>query len=82
MPDSQDTGPVRGSPGEARPTSPCVQLCTLDDDAVCVGCGRTLDEIARWSRMSPAEQVAIVERLERTRSERVAGVGRSRREGQ
>lgn len=26
-------------------TSPCVGLCTLDDDDVCIGCGRTLDEI-------------------------------------
>jgi predicted Fe-S protein YdhL (DUF1289 family) len=31
--------------------SPCVRVCCLDDDNVCIGCGRTLDEIRRWSDM-------------------------------
>lgn len=28
--------------------SPCVRACTLDDDEVCIGCGRTLEEIKAW----------------------------------
>ena len=33
--------------------SPCRKLCALDPATrVCAGCLRTLDEIARWSRMS------------------------------
>jgi uncharacterized protein len=28
--------------------SPCVRACTLDDDDVCLGCGRTLEEIKAW----------------------------------
>ena len=29
--------------------SPCVRNCCLDDDNVCLGCGRSLDEIVAWS---------------------------------
>jgi predicted Fe-S protein YdhL (DUF1289 family) len=33
--------------------SPCIKVCVLDADRrACVGCGRTLDEIATWSTMS------------------------------
>jgi predicted Fe-S protein YdhL (DUF1289 family) len=39
--------------------SPCTRVCRLDSHSVCVGCGRTLDEIARWSRLSVDEQRAI-----------------------
>ncbi|WP_309674680.1 DUF1289 domain-containing protein, partial [Pseudomonas sp.] len=30
--------------------SPCVNICALDDDDICTGCQRTVDEITRWSR--------------------------------
>lgn len=45
------------------PASPCTQVCTLDDRNICLGCRRTLDEIIAWSRMTPAEQRAVIERL-------------------
>lgn len=28
--------------------SPCVSICVLDDDDICIGCGRTGHEISRW----------------------------------
>jgi uncharacterized protein len=31
---------------------------------LCFGCGRTLPEIARWSRMDSAERLAIMAQLE------------------
>ena len=31
--------------------------------AICVGCGRTLDEIARWGSMSDAERAGIMRGL-------------------
>ena len=39
--------------------SPCIQVCTLDAARMCIGCGRTLDEIAAWSRLNPDEQRAV-----------------------
>jgi predicted Fe-S protein YdhL (DUF1289 family) len=52
---------------QAGPCSPCMNVCVLDAGRVCVGCRRTLDEIARWGRMSAAEQWAVLARLERMR---------------
>ena len=52
---------------ELRPASPCIQVCVLDAAARCTGCGRTIDEIARWSQMSAQEQWAVVMRLARER---------------
>jgi len=50
--------------------TPCINICLLDEaSGLCVGCGRSGDEIARWSDMTPAERRAIMadlaERLER-----------------
>ena len=51
------------------PASPCVNVCVLDARRTCTGCRRTIDEIARWGRMSAAEQWQVVDRLERERRE-------------
>ena len=42
--------------------SPCVNICKVEDD-VCIGCGRTLDEIANWTSMSNEERKQINERV-------------------
>lgn len=52
--------------------TPCVKICVLDPvSAVCIGCGRTVAEIAAWSDMPADERRRIMamlaERL-RTRS--------------
>jgi predicted Fe-S protein YdhL (DUF1289 family) len=37
--------------------SPCVKICVIDQtDRLCTGCLRSLDEIARWSTMTPEER--------------------------
>ena len=44
--------------------SPCVKICTLDArSGLCLGCGRTIDEIARWSAVSAAERARIMAEL-------------------
>jgi predicted Fe-S protein YdhL (DUF1289 family) len=41
--------------------SPCVKLCVVHpEERVCVGCFRTIEEIATWSRLTPAERRAIM----------------------
>ena len=57
---------------QVAPTSPCLNICVLDTARNCIGCGRTLDEIARWGRMSAAEQWQVIARLERVRKQEVA----------
>ncbi len=48
---------------QARPTSPCTRVCTLDEQNVCLGCLRTLAEIVGWSRMTADEQRALIKDL-------------------
>ena len=43
--------------------SPCVNICTLDEQQVCMGCRRTLEEIKNWAQMPPGEQWAVIDRL-------------------
>jgi predicted Fe-S protein YdhL (DUF1289 family) len=44
--------------------TPCVKICTLDAGrGLCLGCGRTVDEIAAWARMTPAERRSVMDAL-------------------
>lgn len=40
--------------------SPCVKNCCLDKQDVCLGCGRTVDEIIRWGDASEDEKLEIL----------------------
>ncbi|TXH03657.1 MAG: DUF1289 domain-containing protein [Nevskiaceae bacterium] len=54
---------------EPEVSSPCVQLCRLDAHNVCVGCGRTLDEIAAWPQATPLRKQTIRDAAQRRRDE-------------
>lgn len=45
--------------------SPCIGVCsaTALGDAVCIGCGRTFDEVILWNTLSDDEKRAINSRL-------------------
>lgn len=44
--------------------TPCVKICTLDARmGLCLGCGRTVDEITRWVTMSAAERTQVMREL-------------------
>ena len=46
--------------------SPCNRVCTLDPaSGLCLGCGRSLDEIARWTQMTDAERERVVAERDR-----------------
>jgi len=51
------------------PTSPCINVCVLDEHDCCKGCRRTVTEIARWSRLSADEQWAVIARIEQVRAD-------------
>jgi uncharacterized protein len=41
--------------------TPCIDVCEMDaSSGLCIGSGRTLDEIAGWADMSPEERRAIM----------------------
>ena len=44
--------------------TPCIKVCVVDGESgLCLGCYRTLAEIARWSRLSDAEREAVMAEL-------------------
>ncbi len=44
--------------------SPCVKICVLHPEArICLGCYRTAEEIAGWSRLTREDRRAIMETL-------------------
>jgi predicted Fe-S protein YdhL (DUF1289 family) len=41
--------------------TPCVKVCVVDGQSGnCLGCGRTLGEIARWASFSDAERENVM----------------------
>jgi hypothetical protein len=69
-------------------STPCVKICIVDPvSALCVGCGRTVDEIAGWSAMDEAARLAVMAGLEarlvamRSRKARAGRAGAGRRVG-
>jgi hypothetical protein len=45
--------------------SPCINVCVIDPASrQCVGCGRTISEIAAWASLSPRERRAVMTELE------------------
>ena len=47
------------------PPSPCTKLCRIDPaSGWCLGCRRTLAEIADWAMLSPRGKAALLDRLE------------------
>jgi predicted Fe-S protein YdhL (DUF1289 family) len=45
-------------------STPCIKICVIDPiSKLCEGCGRTLQEIAQWGRLSEAERLAIMAKL-------------------
>lgn len=40
--------------------SPCTGVCTMDADGYCMGCLRTLDEIAGWSGWGEEQRLRLM----------------------
>lgn len=41
--------------------SPCIGVCSLDEDGFCMGCRRTGAEIASWPQMGDDERLRLME---------------------
>ena len=58
---------VMESPVTAPPrpiATPCVQVCVVDGESgLCLGCFRTLGEVAGWSRLSDAARARVMAEL-------------------
>ena len=44
--------------------SPCIKICVVHPEArLCTGCLRSIDEITRWSKMTPEARRAVMAEL-------------------
>ena len=43
--------------------SPCVDICALDDNDICIGCYRSGDEITAWGKMSNETKLATLDKV-------------------
>ncbi|BDX06137.1 DUF1289 domain-containing protein [Planctobacterium marinum] len=41
--------------------SPCIRQCCLDEQDICVGCKRSIQEILDWSQANPERKQKILE---------------------
>ena len=48
--------------------SPCIKNCCLNDDDMCLGCFRLMDEITQWAYCDETEQQAILDRAAQRKS--------------
>ena len=48
--------------------SPCINICKMDAaSGLCIGCYRTLDEIAAWSRLDDTARTRILAAVQQRR---------------
>ena len=43
--------------------TPCIRVCRLNEESVCVGCLRHADEIKRWPDADLDERIAILDQI-------------------
>ncbi|MTH97557.1 DUF1289 domain-containing protein [Roseibium sp. RKSG952] len=56
--------------------SPCIKLCKIDEASqTCLGCFRTLTEIASWTQMSDQERDSVMKDLDQRRLQLFASCG-------
>jgi uncharacterized protein len=70
MTDNPDREVAPATGGAVTPVgSPCNSICRMDGSGVyCIGCFRTLDEIAGWSGFDDAHRRRIWEELRRRKA--------------
>ena len=49
------------------PQSPCISVCALDENDICMGCYRSAEEITDWFMASDEEKIRILQRVRERR---------------
>lgn len=47
--------------------SPCVQVCTLDENKICMGCYRSVEEVRNWFRFTDKEKKQAIKNADERR---------------
>jgi predicted Fe-S protein YdhL (DUF1289 family) len=59
----------RENTSRAAAASPCIDICRLDPQGLCIGCRRTIGEISEWPTASEARRREILRALDLRRLE-------------
>ena len=55
---------TKGKNESKKISSPCIKVCTLNKDEMCIGCGRYKNEIKKWKvSLSDEEKIKIIKEL-------------------
>ena len=60
-----DRGNDGAAQGKMIVASPCVRNCCLNEADICLGCGRSLEEIKYWNRADSSEKYNILNRAQK-----------------
>jgi len=55
------------NPSKDHVRSPCIDICILNDEKICLGCFRTLGEIAQWQQMDDTMRRDVLHKAESPR---------------
>ena len=55
--------------------SPCIKVCTYDDEGYCLGCQRTAEEVKTWRDRTEEEQLWGIEVLRERKLWRLVNSG-------
>ncbi|MCK9451426.1 MAG: DUF1289 domain-containing protein [Bacteroidales bacterium] len=53
--------------------SPCQLICTYDEDRICIGCYRSLEEVANWDSYTEEEKRKVIDNTMKRREEKGSG---------
>jgi predicted Fe-S protein YdhL (DUF1289 family) len=52
---------------EATVASPCISTCRLNNENICQGCYRSIDEIMQWIELPDPKRLEVLQRCEERR---------------
>lgn len=58
--------------------SPCISVCALDENDICMGCYRSMREITDWAECTEDEKRAVIERAHQRCKERYSYLDKDR----
>jgi predicted Fe-S protein YdhL (DUF1289 family) len=51
-------------------SSPCIRNCCLDEDDICIGCSRSIEEILQWGDAGNEQKLQILIKAKARKNER------------
>ncbi|MDP5053137.1 MAG: DUF1289 domain-containing protein [Congregibacter sp.] len=65
--DADDGLQSTGAGETPEPASPCISVCALDENDICMGCYRSADEITDWFMADASAKRAVLARAQARR---------------